>query len=307
MSKPNSSEERQEHLLALAWSLWAELGVSGWHRSHSGCLIDVEPLIIFTVALGDMDPRLRDESTDWCISYGRYVALQRMKNLLAEEPAGLQRAFEEYAATVVAHSPLRWPSAGDPRPYKPSRRSRIEDFQRPSLLSLRLRALFGVDARAEIIRIFVSGAPRPLTSTEIASEAGFTKRNVANALEALRMAGLVEVSPWRNQLRYRLARRSELEQFLGELPKRFPPWRQLLRVAERLHSSAARIEKMREPARMVEVSRLLVDLEPDLRSAGLRPPPSGSSDERWGLFESWAKELLADLAGGKWEMLSIGF
>lgn len=39
--------------------------------------ISPEPLILFTAGLGDADPRLRDEATDWCVRYGRYVSAAR--------------------------------------------------------------------------------------------------------------------------------------------------------------------------------------------------------------------------------------
>src|SRR5438128_8988025 len=67
MSKTSSSEQIREHILDLVWSLWAELGVSSWIRRHQQWAIDPEPLILFTVQIGDADRRLRDEALDWCI------------------------------------------------------------------------------------------------------------------------------------------------------------------------------------------------------------------------------------------------
>src|SRR5436309_4578476 len=148
---PKFREQVQEHVLDLVWSLWAELGVSGWRRHHTSHAIDPELLLIFTAWLGDADPRLRDESTDWCIRYGRYVAGARFKNFLSDEPDDVRRSFGTYAATVGAHSQLRWPYATKPRRYQPTKRSKIENFRSPSLISLRLRGLFGTTARAEIV------------------------------------------------------------------------------------------------------------------------------------------------------------
>jgi hypothetical protein len=98
------SKQLQEHALDLVWSLWAELGVSGWTRRHVSHAIDPEPLILFTAFLGDADPRLRDEATDWCIAYGRYVSAARLRNLLIGEESTVREAFGEFAATVNAHS-----------------------------------------------------------------------------------------------------------------------------------------------------------------------------------------------------------
>jgi hypothetical protein len=40
--------------LEIAWSLWAELGLSGWTRHHAESAVDLEPLIIATPRLGRM-------------------------------------------------------------------------------------------------------------------------------------------------------------------------------------------------------------------------------------------------------------
>src|SRR2546426_5066188 len=129
------SAQLKEQALELSWSLWAELGVAGWTRRHTSHAIDPEPLIIFTASLGDADPRLRDEATDWCIAYGRYVSAARLRNLLAHEAADARDAFGEFAATVNAHSTLRWPGATEPRRVQLTGRSQIVDFHRPSLVA----------------------------------------------------------------------------------------------------------------------------------------------------------------------------
>ena len=71
-----------EAVIQFCWSVWAELGVSGWGRAHQGWAIDVEPLIIFTAAIGERDPRLRDEATDWCVRNWRLVSRVRLRNIL---------------------------------------------------------------------------------------------------------------------------------------------------------------------------------------------------------------------------------
>ncbi|MBI4259219.1 MAG: hypothetical protein HY658_01515 [Actinobacteria bacterium] len=286
------SERLQQHALDLAWSLWAELGVSGWQRRHTSHAVDPEPLILFTSYLGDADPRLRDESTDWCITYRRYVSAARLKNLLAQEGPDVREVFGEFAATVNSHSGLRWPAATEPRRFKRTGRSEVPDFGRPSLIALRLRALFGVGARAEIVRAFVADPSEMLSAADLAGEAGYTKRNVAEALDALRMAGLLEVIPVRNQLQYRLARPAELRMLVGELPSSFPRWRSIFRILERLLETAGRGDKSSPRVRSVEAAKVLHDLEGDLRVAGAQwPYPDIGQPALWRRLEQWAVEL----------------
>src|SRR5438105_10743511 len=100
MSTDSFSASIREHVLDLAWSLWAELGVSSWTRRHQQWAIDPEPLILFTAYVSESDRRLRDEAVDWCIRYGSYVSATRLRNLLKAAPPNQQLAFEMFAATV---------------------------------------------------------------------------------------------------------------------------------------------------------------------------------------------------------------
>lgn len=52
-----------ESALDLAWSLWAELGVSSWTRRHQDWSIEVEPLMAYTAVIAPHDPRLAREAS----------------------------------------------------------------------------------------------------------------------------------------------------------------------------------------------------------------------------------------------------
>ncbi len=296
---PSFSARLQDQAHELAWSLWAELGLSGWRRRHPSHAIDPEPLILFTAFLGDADPRLRDEATDWCIVYGRYVSAVRLKNFLTHQSPEVQQAFGRFAATVNAHSSLRWPGATAPRRYRPTGRSEVADFRRPSLVVLRLRALFGVGARAEILRAFLGDQSATLSAGDLAPDAGYTKRNVAEVLDALRMAGLLEVIPYRNQLRYRLAQPTELAALAGDLPTAFPNWRSIFRILERLMGTAQNAAGLRPNVRNVEAARTSHELAEDLRLVEMKPPPAGDGQDAWKTFERWALAAAEAWASGE--------
>src|SRR5438477_21516 len=65
-----SSDAIHEELVALAWSLWSELGTSAWGHAHARWFVDPEPLVLFTGWLGDADARLRDAAEAWRSSLG---------------------------------------------------------------------------------------------------------------------------------------------------------------------------------------------------------------------------------------------
>ena len=295
---PTFSEQITDHAAAVAWSLWTELGVSGWQRSHPSHAIDPERLILFTASLDDTDPRLRDEATDWCIAYGRYVSAARLRNLLAAETPEGQAAFGRTAATINAHSSLRWPGATQARPFERTRRSAVADFSGPSLVVLRLRALFGVGARAEVVRAFLADPSARLSAADAAAEAGYTKRNVAEALEALRMAGLLEVHAQRNQRLYSLADAGWLTALPGSLPRSFPRWSSVFRILEGLIAGARRAEALTARARTVEASDVLHHLRSDFQHVGVRLTEEEQGPDAWVTMQRLAVELTGAWASG---------
>lgn len=286
---------------ALAWGAWTELGVSGWTRTHTDWAIDLEPLILFTASLGDEDPRLRDEATDWCIRNSRYVSRVRLKNLLRAEPTATQQAFGELAATVSAHLGTAWPGAAKPRPYTPTGRSAPPALERPSAAWLRLRAMFGVGARSEILRVLLSTGEGPLSLAAIAEATDFTKRNVADECEGLANAGVLAVRAHGNRFYYGLAKPAALEAFVGTLPSLRPTWRALLNVTHQLVTLERRAEDGSAKTLPIEVSKTLLLLNDDLRQLGLDPPAPGTpTDDLWKSTKTLGATWLGAWSRGRW-------
>lgn len=287
-----------EWCLDLAWSLWAELGVSGWQRRHSSFAINPEPLILYTAGLGDADPRLRDEATDWCVQYGRYVSAVRLRNLLASASQETHTAFGTLAATVNAHARLNWPAATTPRPYRPTRRSMVTDFCRPALVVLRLRAMFEVGARGELVGVLLSRPSAWLSASDLAPEAGYTKRNVAEALDSLRMAGVLDVRYIRNTMRFRLAQPEHWQAAIGEIPEYFPRWAPLLRALWEVVNYERRLPGLEPIVAAVEAHRTRRQIVPDLQLAGIAVPPEAAGEDAQLEFERWALHFVTRCAAG---------
>jgi hypothetical protein len=236
----------------------------------------------------------RDEATDWCIRYGQLVSGTRLKNLLTLENSHIRVGFGEFAATVAAHSSLRWLGSTAARKHKPRERQKIEAFNRPSQIALRLRALMGVGARAEIIRVFLDRPDAALSAAELADEIGYAKRNVALALETLKLGDVLEAAPIRNQIHFRIPRAKveRLRSLLGRMPGSYPRWSPFLRVLSQVHDATARIERLKPTVRAVEMAAALRDLAEDIREAKL-PPPLATSQEgdTWSAFVSWCADV----------------
>jgi hypothetical protein len=283
--------------LDLASSLWAELGVDGSPRRHDWQAIDLEPLIIFTAFLGGADSRLRANSIDWCIANARLASAFRLRHIAREATHATRESFGRYAATVEAHAKVSWPSHGDPLALWPSDHIGAPDLRRPSLVQLRLRALVGVSARAEILRLLLAEPERTQSASGLADAAGYGKGSVAQALDLLTMAGVVNVQPAANRLVYRLARPADLAQALQWLPSTFPDWWPIFKVTEAI-ATYARSAPATAPARAASVKKVVENIDADLHRLGIAdqvPAPAGTGSVAE--FEHWALSFVADRAG----------
>lgn len=282
--------ELREHVLDALWSQWHELGVAAAvPRRHSDDFIDPEPLIAFTATHGDLDPRLRDESIDWVLRYGTYVSKARLKNVLQSWGRLEDPQFREYAATVNAHGGAGWASArAKPLAFRPRSRSLLEDLARPSLISLRIRAIFGVGARAELIRAFLSRPRSAMTAADLSSETSYGKRNVLNELEPLRFAGLVASFRAVNSDRFSLARADTVEALVGPLPSRFTRWANTFAALDALLGLARQGTKRSALENAVDAVRLVEERKDLFASAEIYPPSLPPGPHAWPAFMEWA-------------------
>ena len=288
-----------DSLAGLAWSLWAELGVSGWERHHQAWCIDLEALIVLTSALGDTDPRLRDESTDWCISYARLVSAVRLKYLIADVDRQTRRSFDEFSATVGAYARINWTGPRSARPYTPTGRSHVETLNRASQLAIRLRAVFGTGARAEIIRAFASAPNQSFTVAELAEHAGYGRRAIHLEVDMLQLSGNFEKVLGPGPSRIRLTRPRALLDFVGPLPKWLPVWPAVVRTMIAGLRFCQQFEDSPEIVRSIEGAKLLRSMKRDLDLAGLITPLIlDPATTVWDPLVSWLMDTIKDLAQG---------
>lgn len=271
----------------MAWSLWNELGVTGTLRRHQDQAVDLEPLILFTAWLaGQRDRRLWEEVVDWCSAQHELVNVARLRRLYGTAGGEVQSAFGVLAAAVNANTPRAgWPYASTIGVAGGSGKSQPPELERPALLQLRLRALFGVTSRAEVIRLLLVAGGRRWTASGIAWSAGFSKVNVASVLEAFRSVSMVHVEEAGLQRIYRLGRADELlgtderPGLLQPVPAFQPDWTSRFAIAVALIKH--------EHADAQDDFTLLREIEEPLKTLGLitvAPRPSVHEPQllRWG-------------------------
>jgi len=296
------SQQIGESLQSLSWSLWTELGVRGVSRHHSHCAIDPEPLILFTSRLQASDPRMRDESIDWCIRNLRFISAARLRNLLKLADPVTRDTYSKYSSIVNSNSSARWPLGEDIPSGKTqlSNKSASPDLERPALIHLKLRSLFGVGARAQIIASFLARPDMQMSSLDLARLTSYTKRNVSDILEGLKMASLVKATNIGNQVRYRLSRFRELDNLIGVLPSAFPEWTSIFQLLTTIMRAAAESRNRKQEVSGVEAHQAMNRALPILEQLDITAPTQRSSAVRyWKSFVEWSSQLTGDLASGK--------
>ncbi|HEX9505388.1 MAG TPA: hypothetical protein VGA62_05220 [Acidimicrobiia bacterium] len=296
------ADSLEDLALGLCWGAWTELGVSGWRRTHQEWAIDPEPLIVFTAWMGDVDRRLRDESLDWCIHYWRHVSKVRLKNLPSRHlEDDLHEAWGEYAATVNTRARVAWPRPTDALArYQATGRSTLRSLTEPSLVCLRMRAMFGLGARTEIMRQLLFQGDRWMTVARLASTTAYAKRNVADECDTLERAGVLAMRAESNRFYYSLAHADALADFVGDLPSVRPDWRALFDLLAWLIELERHAERLSDEALHIEMHSTMREIDADLDALGFERPTRASGLDYRDTFLPWADALLSDLAAGRW-------
>ena len=295
------SKQLDQLLLDLAWSLWTELGVAGIKRRHQDCLILLEELIILTVALSDIDPRLRDESMDWCSQYYHFVSISRLKALMKNFTSLLNQSFSIYAATLNALSHAKWPIFIDSSPLRLtlSHKSCLRPLEAPALLNIRARSIFGVGARADLVTFFLTHTKQDYSSSDV-SEIGYSKRNLAEILDEFVLSGFFDKFILRNQLRYRMVKNDSLIKALGPIPKYAPPWQSLLEILLTIRDCILSSEEKSESTKVIEIRNQLLALEKKLLRLNISLPPFQKNYQAYlNAFSEWLIDLVRRLAHGE--------
>ncbi len=226
MNKPlkEFKNNYKTELLSLLWRQWSSLGIAGYGNEESNRIIDSEALLIFTCGIGRYDPRLFDEALDWLNTNGDLINIQRLKMILREEQfAGAQVLAAIAAATGRGYKARKWKSLFEninkkplePLFYSPDNaplnhfgktneifakygfsrgQIKMRDQITPlkyskNALILKLRGLFGLTARAEIIAYLLTH--ETAHPSLIARETYFNQKTVQDAMVEMAKSGFM--------------------------------------------------------------------------------------------------------------------
>jgi hypothetical protein len=224
----------EDALTRFAWDEWSQMGVLATGGPPRRWAQDPEELLLFTFEVARRDPRLFDEVLDWLLTNEQLVSLRRLRSL-AVDPEDKALSDAVIAWLARQRPKARFASASRPPPSRAlealflddgfpvahideafaehgwlrpaltgSSKSTPPNLEAPINLSFRLRHLLGLTARAEVIRLLFTMRDSGTTAARLARSAGYTKRNVHEALSSLQQAGVIGASRSGNELRYRI-------------------------------------------------------------------------------------------------------
>jgi hypothetical protein len=294
------SQQIDDGLIDLAWSLWTELGVAGTFRRHENCLISLEELIILTAVIADSDPRLRDEALDWCVRYHHLVSISRLKTLVKKMGSPILESFSIFSSTLNTMAPSNWPIFSGVTPLKciPSGKSILPNLNAPALLQLRLRTFFGVGARADLFTYFLTENKNDFTASDVVT-IGYSKRSLADLLDQLVQSGFLVSTIIRNQKKYELVKSEQLKRVVGELPEVAPPWYQILELLIPLRKDLHQSKEKGVTTQVVMVRSDLERMKNLLALVHLSPPSLDTDlDRYWKIFSEWLGAYVKAIAQG---------
>lgn len=293
-------EEIDHTITGLTWRLWNTLGVAGEGFQEQKWFISLEELIILTAVIAESDPRLRDEALDWCSKFHSFVSISRLRTLVKELGAQIYIPFSTFAETLNAISKSNWPIFTKVSPLRIvcSKKSHPPNCEIPALLGLRLRALFGVGARADLALSFLIKESKSFTAADMV-EIGYNKRTLADALDNFVQSGLLSCSMSRNQKKYELAKNEQLARLAGELPDVIPDWRSVLLIFITLRTAIFETQNSSISSKIVAARNALKHLTNQLSEFNISPPQLPPDTQRsWDLFVSWVTDTIKALAIG---------
>lgn len=238
LSLKEFKERFYNDLTEIHWRHWSALGVSTHVKPEGYWIIDLESLIISTLAIGLRDKRLLSASLEWVIKNGEWMNLSRLKriqNFFMEPFPGMREylitpeIFELLVDTYNKNARHKINSK-EVEPYG-TEENKIKEYKSffnnfkvrgiatepklrdSSLLQIMLRGFFGIDAHVEtLIYLLVNDSGN---SNFIAKEIYYNQKNVYSILERWTNVRVVTKISGNKAASYSLNRRKELLTAVG--------------------------------------------------------------------------------------------
>lgn len=277
-----SKDQFQEHIFDFLWRQWETLGVAGVTSSKDNRIIDPEALLLFSLSVCRCEPRLFDEIIDWLFQNGQFINVQRLQQIQKKYDfhCGPQLSAIAELLSKKSRYKLKWsglankyhqehteplffgkdgialpcPQGNDANPEfigHGLRRGQINlrgysqsfDLHSPACLLLRLRALLGINARAEILCLLAS--VKEIHPSEAARRTAYYQKTIQTTLVEMSQSGVILTRTSKKEKFYRL-KPGVLDTLLtpnGKSPK-WINWPDFLKIVETIWLEISRLSTM---------------------------------------------------------------
>jgi hypothetical protein len=191
----------QATAVEIAWKQWASLGAGALSapEGRAASIIDPEALLLLSLVVQDAERRLVDFSAWWAEVGSELLSVQRTKTMLKHFPEPAAAGLDEFARLAVEAGDRRWKRyASDEVPGWGTRRLKgaaAPRLMEASTLMVRLRAGFGVNAKADALAFLLGIGGESATVQDIASAISYSTVTVRNALKDMVLARLIHETP----------------------------------------------------------------------------------------------------------------
>ena len=212
MSPKNFKDEITGRVLDLHWKQWAAFGVSSQLNPAKEYILDLEALVISTLAISKLNHRLLEAALEWTSSNRRWLNLYRLKRIskfftssqVQHRKPLLNSSLSEIFISFMKKPGTLWEEWANKLYdnnhechyiksfYDFKERGIVvePDIKSPSLLQLYVRNFFGVGARAEMFLYFL--ADRKGNSNSISGEIFLEQKNLYRILKDWVETGILE-------------------------------------------------------------------------------------------------------------------
>jgi hypothetical protein len=304
------SSELTRRVAHFLWRQWAQVGLaSASVEPRDGWIVDPEALLLLSGTYGRYDPRLFDEIMDWLLKNANFVNIPRLKSVLKRYDFAGQRVLAAMAAKVMEENRrLHWlfpparaegeseplflnadgtpmPEFGAPDPgflKSGFRRGKVDlrglsrrfNAVMPECALLRLRALFGVSARADVMLYLLTH--EKAHPSGIARDTGFSQKNVQDTLVDMAASGLVVTRQLEGRMKHYSVLPKHRPDFLyksdrpGLMP-RWIAWPPIFRALEVLLAETRRMasQTLSDQLLASELRRVAERIRPLAQQAGV--------------------------------------
>jgi predicted transcriptional regulator len=321
----------REQLSSFLWRQWHALGVAGYEGALDDWYIDPEALLLFSLTISRSEARLFDEIMDWLAANGNFINIQRLKTILSKEhfssgkvlipvaeimsndgkllkwkglikSGGMEEPAQESLFFSADGLPVQMFGSPDKVFYKHGfergefklrgHTQQVRNIRNTGVL-FKLRALFGINVRCEIILYLLTH--ESAHPSKIAHEAYYAQKTVQDILVDMVKSGLVFMRPYGKEKHYWLKADKWFE-FLNieKTGLKWTNWPSLFGALEKiwLKLNDDKLINMDALMQSSELRQLMGEIRPKIETAGFG---ALLSDEKQYLGESYTDVFLGDI------------